>query len=248
MKRILLTVAATVAAGTCANAQIAPPAHVDFKITKGATITVSSLPPDWHVQLHNTIEEDVGPEPDKAEMQRIKQYISNRYPAGRGRRAEERMQTVNAPSLLRNFQGNVVNGFVPNDNTMAVSNGNRLITAINSNLYMYDITNDSLLLSPILYDFTPTSLGVPAGSRFDPKAIYDPVADRFILVYLNLNGNTNTTMVSSTRAIIGFSATNDPTGAWNMYVLQGNPVNDTSWTDYPAIAITQDELFLTCNA
>ncbi|HRZ49886.1 MAG TPA: hypothetical protein P5338_10885, partial [Bacteroidales bacterium] len=39
----------------------------------------------------------------------------------------------------------------------------------------------------------------------------------------------------------------DMLGDWNLYTLPGNPLNDTSWTDFPSIALTRDELFITGN-
>src|SRR6185436_1112728 len=75
-----------------------------------------------------------------------------------------------------------------------------------------------------------------------PKAIYDPVADRFILVFLN--GSTTTT----SRIVICFSASNNPTGTWYFYTLNGNPNNDTTWSDYPAVSLTDSELFITVNS
>src|SRR6266436_1572403 len=98
MYKLLLITATLIVLCAFAKAQTMP-VHHDFTITKGATINVSALPADWHVHLYNTVEEDLGPEPDKAEMQRIKQVISERYPAGLGQRTMQRTQVVNAPSL-----------------------------------------------------------------------------------------------------------------------------------------------------
>ncbi len=47
--------------------------------------------------------------------------------------------------------------------------------------------------------------------------------------------------------VIGFSLSNDPEGAWSFYKFIGDYKNDTTWFDYPAIAITDDEIFLTGN-
>ena len=44
---------------------------------------------------------------------------------------------------------------------------------------------------------------------YDPKVIYDPLSDRFILVFLE--GSTS----SDTRIVVGFTETNDPTQTWN---------------------------------
>ncbi len=34
---------------------------------------------------------------------------------------------------------------------------------------------------------------------------------------------------------------------WNVYAIQGNPFDNNSWTDYPAISLTDKELFITGN-
>src|SRR5437868_1106128 len=84
------------------------------------------------------------------------------------------------------------------------------------------------------------SLGLQQ-EEFDPKIIYDPVANRFITVILN--GFTD----STSNVLVGFSETDSTYGAWNFYALPGNPLNDTSWTDFPMASITGQELFITVN-
>jgi hypothetical protein len=46
---------------------------------------------------------------------------------------------------------------------------------------------------------------------------------------------------------VGFSKTNDPAGAWNFYKLNGNSFNDSTWSDYPIIAVNGSDLFITFN-
>ncbi|PCH94719.1 MAG: hypothetical protein COB85_05305, partial [Bacteroidetes bacterium] len=77
--------------------------------------------------------------------------------------------------------------------------------------------------------------------KFDPKILYDPISDRFILVFLNGYSSIES------QIIVCFSSTNDPADPWNIYAFSGNPLNDTTWTDYPAIALSEGELFLTIN-
>jgi len=77
---------------------------------------------------------------------------------------------------------------------------------------------------------------------YDPKVLYDPDMDRFIAVCLAGTDDQHT------FAIIGFSQTNNPTGNWNLYKITGNPFKDTTWSDFPIIAIGKNELFLTLNA
>ncbi len=147
--------------------------------------------------------------------------------------------TLIAPHELKNFEGNSFDGGVPDDNSIAVSNAGKIISARNSSLNVYDSTG-TLIKNFSLAAFSDT-LGLPQG-KYDPRVLYDEGADRFITVFLNSSFDSNT------HAIIGFSQTNDPTGTWNLYKIPGNPLKDTTWSDFPIIKITQNELFITLNA
>lgn len=142
--------------------------------------------------------------------------------------------------VLNGFVGNGWGGGTPNDNTLAISNGNYLVSSINSSINVYDLNIDSLVMSVSMNSFANAVQGIST-HQYDPKLLYDQIEDRFILVFLA--GSES----SSTDIIIGFSSTNNPLDSWNLYSLPGNPLNDTSWFDYPAINLTQNELFLTGN-
>ena len=140
------------------------------------------------------------------------------------------------------FEGNPYDGKVPNDNTIAISNNGILIEAINASFIIYDTENNELLYSQTLHamlleDFWELRFL----SKYDPKVIYDPSEDRFILVFLA--GKTP----STSNVCVAFTASNDPTGDWNIYVLNGDALDTGHWTDYPAISITEDNLFITGN-
>ncbi len=149
-----------------------------------------------------------------------------------------------APIVTNGFSGNVWGGGTPNDNTLAVSNGKMLMSAVNSNVYMYDLNHqviiDSLVKTLSLNAFA-SSIQEISTHQYDPKLAYDPVEDRFILVFLA--GSSS----SSTDIVLGFSSSNNPLEDWYLYTLPGNPLNDTSWFDYPAMNLTHNELFLTGN-
>lgn len=149
------------------------------------------------------------------------------------------VQKAEKPIQRRNFQGNPYNFRVPNDNDLAISNDGKLISVINSTIMMYDVEADTLQ-QVISLDAFAAGLGL-SGSKFDPKVVYDPVADRFILVCLN--GSLD----STSMIIIGFSQTNNPAEGWNVYALDGNPVNNQTWSDYPVIGISTEELFVAVN-
>lgn len=138
----------------------------------------------------------------------------------------------------RGFMANTASG-TPNDNSIAISNGGFVVSVVNTNIRIYDSTGKQLV-SKSLSTFAK-QLGT-LNRTFDPRAIYDPEADRFIVVFLN------GTLDSNNNVIACFSKTNDPTKEWNCYKVPGNPRNDSTWSDYPIVAISKHELFMTFNS
>ena len=142
-------------------------------------------------------------------------------------------------SVGQNFVGNPWGLSTPNDNDMAISNAGMLISVINTNIFVRNtVTNVNSPIKSLAAFTTPVN---SLHQEFDPKVIYDPNADRFVLVCLV--GFVDTT----SKIIVGFSQTNDPSGNWNLYTLPGNPLNNNLWSDYPMIAMTNKELFLSIN-
>lgn len=144
---------------------------------------------------------------------------------------------VPVPSVLRGFNGNITQG-TPNDNDLAISNGGYIISVVNANLNIFNDTGKSVL-GRSLSSFA-SSLG-SLNRTYDPRVIYDPKEDRFVLVFLQ--GSTS----ADTRIIVAFSQTNDPTQKWNFYTIPGNVTGDSTWSDYPVLSLSDDELFITVN-
>ena len=142
------------------------------------------------------------------------------------------------PIQLYGYNGNAWNGHVPNDNDLAISNDGKIVSVTNSIIYFYE--NDQQIHSPISLDTFASSFNLPHG-KFDPKVLYDPIEDKFVIVFLNGFG------INTSKLFLAFSETSDPTGNWNIYTLPGNPLMDSSWSDFPMIAFTKDELFFTIN-
>lgn len=145
-------------------------------------------------------------------------------------------------TLPNGFEIPIIGG-IPNDNSLAISNGGILLLAFNSHIAGYDLNTVEDLYDDGRYPlgFIGIDFNGPSTNFYDPKVIYDPVRDRFILAFLR--GNTPTT----SGIILAFSKTNDPRDGWNTYLLPGNPLNNDRWTDFPTIAITNEELFFTAN-
>lgn len=204
-------------------------------------VTVSKIQHDWFPQIQSLEMPKPGSAGYHDYLLKIKEEINKRYPPKRNYFYNKTTSdTTPKPILLRNFEGNLWDFGAPNDNDMAISNGGKLVSVVNSIIYIFDVEADSLLSTVSLDAFADT-LGLTSG-KYDPKVVYDPKQDRFILVFLN--GYDDTT----SYVVVGFSETSDPTGKWSLYSLNGNPLNNGTWSDYPIIAITNDELFITVNS
>lgn len=212
-----------------------------YKFGKKSVTNISEVRDDWHFSMVNLSSPRITNNIYKHYLWSVKEEVEKLYPRRNinGVQRKTTDEPVPGPVILRSFQGNIYdfNG-VPNDNTLAVSVGGDKISAVNTNIYHFN-ADDSLIRVVSLGAFADT---LPVNSHlYDPKTLYDPLEDRFVIVFLA--GNVD----NESNIVVAFSETNDPSGDWNLYVLPGNPLNDTSWTDYPAIALTQGELFLTCN-
>lgn len=181
----------------------------------------------------------------RAHLQEIKKDVRKQFPLGNSTNKHAGTHAFAAfgqgDSLIqgRNFEGNLAGNGVPNDNTLAISDGGQLISCINSTISGYDIPADTLMFTQSLASFS-LDLNI-VGGKFDPKAIYDPEEDRFILVFLSGNTPLNSNI------IVAFSTTNQLDDPWNLFSLPGDPIQDSTWSDYPALTITDDELFITVN-
>jgi hypothetical protein len=212
----------------------------EIQILKSGTVNPSLIKEDWLVQVQNL----ESPSPDgnsfRAELQRRKALIEKIYPRKNKTTTPNRISST-PPVAGRMMEGNLAGNGTPNDNTMAISNNGIIVSAINSNLFFYDIENDSLLGIASLAQFTLDGGINTTNNKYDPKVIYDPEKDRFILVYLN--GSSP----ASSKIIVAFSSTNHPMDPWNIYVFPGNPLNNNRWSDYPAIEVNEKDFFCTIN-
>lgn len=141
------------------------------------------------------------------------------------------------PIYVTGFNANISQG-APNDNHVAISNNGIVVSVVNTNIRIYD-TIGNQKSSRSLQNFS-SSLGTFTQNS-DPRVIYDPIEDRFIVLFFT--GNTSTT----NKIIVAFSKTNDPVGQWNLYQLPGNYLKDTTWSDYPIVSITNSDLFMSFN-
>ncbi|MES2617559.1 MAG: T9SS type A sorting domain-containing protein [Bacteroidota bacterium] len=240
--RFLLIISAALVAFS-AKAQQGP------VLTKGTVPLLNVFEPDSLVNTPNgifTIASEL-PEPagiDKATKTFVNnertRLQNNHYPSNGLKRAAV------PPMVTGGFIG-AVNEGTPNDNNMAVNNDSFAISVLNTYIRVFNTSgvvkkNWGLENFPRDPKNTRPGTGVDILNRsYDPKIVFDPIANRFIIVYLEGSESPDT------RIIVAFSKTNNPLDGWNVYNLNGNPFGGLYWTDYPMIAINGEDLFITVN-
>lgn len=211
---------------------------------KSATVIPSLVEEKWNANLQHMEMPSVNGTSEKAKLLRKKQVQATKYP-----RKHVSLQTrdfnntlgSNVFSSIDGFEGNLYNNRVPNDNSIAISNDGILVSAINSKYMVYDTYADTTMEIGFLSQFT-IPLGVSSSlSKYDPKLTYDPSEDRFIMAFLA--GNT----YQFSHVVMCFSVSNNPVDGWNTYLLDGNALGSNHWTDYPALIVNNDEVFVTGN-
>ena len=98
---------------------------------------------------------------------------------------------ASTPLLSTNFIANFTNG-TPNDNDIAISNGGKIVSVTNTSLYMYNDTG--LMTSQKSLSFFASKLG-NLNRTYDPRVIYDPKKDRFIVVFLQGSDHFDTRII-----------------------------------------------------
>ena len=209
-----------------------PSNKTHFVHSKRATVNFSAL------------ENDFAPSLMVKEMpkQGSKKMVVYNYPSTSPKNSLRSSATQSVlPDLvkLQSFAANNWGVSTPNDNDMAISDSGFIVSVINTNIYIRNAVTSSVSPAKTLALFTnPIN---DKHQEFDPKVMYDPASDRFVLVCLV--GSTD----STSKIIVGFTQTNNPNGNWNLYTLPGDPLNYGLWSDYPMIAMTEKELFLSIN-
>jgi hypothetical protein len=167
----------------------------------------------------------------KAEKLLNKRYDANNYyPSTNTSRV--------TPVIDASFEANVSVDETPSSNSIAVSNDGIIVSANNDGIIYFNESGMRLYEANWDSFFDDSQL---TASFFNPRVLYDPVEERFILV--TLHGKTS----STSRVIISFSKSANPQDGWNVYKLPGNPLGDGSWFDFASIGISTNEVYVSGN-
>ena len=76
---------------------------------------------------------------------------------------------------------------------------------------------------------------------FDPRTLYDPINDRWIVVMLQASWVDNSSFID-----IGVSQTSDPSGSYNLFSFDVDPEN-LLWADFPTVGFNKDYVAVNVN-
>ncbi|MFM9909438.1 MAG: fibronectin type III domain-containing protein [Chitinophagaceae bacterium] len=141
-----------------------------------------------------------------------------------------------AATIGANFNGMGYTSVNPPDPTLCVG-PNHVVQMINGNsgayLKVFNKTGGQIVAQTFLDNLTGR------GGLGDPIALYDQLADRFVLIeFANKAENGN-----QEGLIFAISQSNDPSGAWFVYFFgYGN-----TFPDYPKVSVWNDAYYATTN-
>ena len=111
-----------------------------FTIPKAATVNAADMKEDWNPVVQNIEMPAPDGKGEKNKLKAIKDSMSLVYPKKHiASNQKSKMPAPPAPFLGQNLQGNLYNSSVPNDNDIAISNGNKIVSVQNSTVFKYDM-------------------------------------------------------------------------------------------------------------
>ncbi|MBN1634775.1 MAG: T9SS type A sorting domain-containing protein [Ignavibacteria bacterium] len=183
------------------------------------TVNLSTLPPPVNSPIMGETHER-GRLPDYAIRDYIAPYITPQVD-----------NPSDGPAIYtKGWAGPNQNGWQPADADIAVG-PLHVVVVTNEQFHIYARNNSlSLLQTNTFQNFCNR----PGKSLFDPKVIYDPWRNRWVMLVLEKEG-----LLSYYWVIV--SQTNNPTGNWWIYKLNAHVDGSTTtsnWADYPGLGFT----------
>jgi hypothetical protein len=252
MKRLLLLPVLTFSFSAQAQfpktvpSTVHPPHQAQFKksemhtVPLAASVDFKDIKSEWKLKVSHVA--PVHGSPSKRlldEMKMEKAQLKANSPG-----AENASPNAVTPALGINFLGNEMFNGTPPDNTLAISNGGKILSCDNATIEIYDAYAQDPYLSYWVnhYDFFGSFLSpAPTGNIYDPRVIYDSGSDRFI--YCILHGSSS----SLSQILLCFSKTNNPMDGWWVYRLTANAAHPNLWFDYPNLGVSENEIYISGN-
>lgn len=151
--------------------------------------------------------------------------------------------TASAPVSIFGFNAiPQIEGFEPSDSTGAVGN-TFYVTAVNTRYAVWNLDGTQALAPTLLDTIVPGDDGL---DLFDPKVVYDPYNDTFVLAYLAQSDAPRGSLI----VVVAIpDATADQTSTWCPTVIPGDQITTDAaqWADYPTLGFDGDRVVVSTN-
>jgi hypothetical protein len=218
--------------------------HVSrFQAKLAGVVDMNAVDEKYQAQVISVENGEPDAKAEQIQLKEVKKRSAEIFPRRTG--VKNKTTLVDPPVVSLVYNADSLGG-IPPDNDMAISKSNRSVSVINSFISVHNSVTGQLVKRLTLYSFSAAvNLINPSPfnqiySRYDPKVIYDPEADRFICVMLCGTDEYN-------HIAVGFSKSNKPDSTWNFYKFYGDYQADTTWFDFPSVSFSNKEFFLTGN-
>lgn len=125
---------------------------------------------------------------------------------------------------------------IPPD-TMGAVGPTHVMTTLNAGVRIQDRTGENL--STVTLQSFWSSLGF-GEDVFDPKVLFDPISNRFFMVSCAARRSALSSI------LLAVSATDNPTGKWNLYSFDGDSSNRL-WVDFPYLGYNREFFAMSSN-
>jgi hypothetical protein len=154
------------------------------------------------------------------------------------------LEPAAAPVALGNFQGIADTGWFPSDCTMAAG-PQHVLVAVNASVAVY--TKAGAAAQPARTLSAWFGNVISGAKIFDPRALYDQHAGRWLLLAVALPSNPS---AHQSYFLLSVSKTSDPLGGWWNYKLDAMKDGTTAtdnWADYPSLGVDNQAVYISAN-
>ncbi len=144
-----------------------------------------------------------------------------------------------SPSPTDTFESTLDNSTVIPPDTHGAVDSNYCVTTINSTVKIQTRAGGAVSSVSLNSFFSSVN---PANGVFDPRAHYDPYANKWFIVAVSGANNSSDT----TSILIAVSKTSNPTGSWWMYRVRAFTAA-TYWLDFPDVGFNGKWVTITGN-
>lgn len=143
--------------------------------------------------------------------------------------------------------------FIPPD-PIGAAGRDRVIAVVNVGIEARDKTGVLLFRDSLQNFFAPAAAqGFLGTFTFDPKILYDPYADRFVVMSMERQFIGSGAATNESRILVAVSKTSAPGSAtaadWWYYVMDTkvNIGGVDTWADYPGFEVDEEAIYITAN-